>query len=468
MQRTIEIADFELPRGAITIEQLMGMENAAWEHLRAEINLRRKSAPDQPLARCRLCKCPVYIRAQSTRDGLMPLFAHFSDADPHCPWYSGINLIPDDARAAQYKGHQECALHRWMCDTIAHFLGQDPRASGIAVDHYLKPAIEDRGRFPDVFAQIAGLGKFAFEVQLAKPFAFEIAARHQHYRSEDVALIWVFRNLDAQLPQGFRDVITMQRGNAFLFDDAAFRASVDSGRLMLTAYLESEKGWLKPRLVSLDDLDRRNGRSVFVEDRRTDKLLDYCKAGRVKWLPLLEAGAPFDFDDRKVEDSFGPAWDSIRAFISQLSGWKDSWWRQFETRGRPHFFDVMSMLFSIQSSAETGSDRVFVTRYKNDGALVAMLNARLSGAMNMRYADLIETMLAGTSRSYELDRPSLRTALANARQQVQQIAPGHPLWASAGRLFPEVFDGVRRAELTDLGQLPTWAIASKISTSEAT
>jgi hypothetical protein len=333
MQRTIEIADFELPRGAITIQHLMAMEHATWDHLRAEINLRRKGEPDRPLARCRLCNSPVYIKAQSTRDGLVPLFAHFSDAAPDCPWYSGANLVPDDARAAQYRGHQECALHRWMCDMIAQFLERDPRCTKVAVDRYLKPQIEDRGRYPDIYAEIEGLGKFAIEVQLSKPFAFEIAARHLHYRAEGVSLIWVFRGLADDLPQGFRDVITMQRGNAFLFDEAAFRASVDLGRLTLSAYLEGDRGWLKPRLVALDELDRSSGRSVFLEDRRTAKLLDYCQAGRAKWFEPLGVGAPFEFGDPLVDNQFGPAWDSIRSFVPELSAWKDAWWRQFQARG---------------------------------------------------------------------------------------------------------------------------------------
>ena len=58
--------------------------------------------------------------------------------------------------------------------------------------------------------------------------AFEIAARHLHYRSEGVSLIWVFSELTEKLPQGFRDVVRFQRGSAFLFDAAAHAASDES------------------------------------------------------------------------------------------------------------------------------------------------------------------------------------------------------------------------------------------------
>ena len=467
MQRTIQIADFELPRGPVTVQQLMAMERPAWEHIRGEITRRRRLAPEQPLARCRMCGEGVYIKAQASTEGHTPLFAHFSDRASNCPWYHGNPLVPDNARAAQYQGHQERALHRWMCDTIAEILRKDWRASNVRVDAYHRPKIEERGRYPDVYVELEGVGKFAIEVQLSKPFAFEIAARHLYYQAEGVSLIWVFRDLAVELPQGFRDVITMQRGNAFLFDDAALALSLQNNALTLSCLLESENGWLKPRLAELTDIDRGTGRSMFLEDRRTKKMLDHCAAGRVKWVEALEVGAPFDFEDPIIDNQFGPCWDSIRMFVPALSRWKDKWYRQYLRRGRPHFLDLMAVLFSIQRSAETGHDHLYVTRYKNDGALVAMLNARLSGELYKRYADLIETMLRRTALADLLNRASLRTALAKARGEADQIGTGHPLWDAAIRMFPEVFDGITRAELADLEQLPAWAIAPPTSQAEA-
>ena len=109
--------------------------------------------------------------------------------------------------------------------------------------------MEEHGRYPDVYAEMEGLGKFAFEVQLSKPFIFEIAARHLHYEAEGISLIWVFHELADELPQGFRDVITAQRGNAFVFDQSAFEASVAADRLTLSAYWKattdgSSRVWL--------------------------------------------------------------------------------------------------------------------------------------------------------------------------------------------------------------------------------
>src|SRR5207249_9713611 len=50
--------------------------------------------------------------------------------------------------------------------------------------------------------------------------------------------------------------ISMQRGNAFVFDDDAQTASIEKGTLIVKCCLEDGKGaYLKPRLVALDDLD---------------------------------------------------------------------------------------------------------------------------------------------------------------------------------------------------------------------
>jgi hypothetical protein len=96
-----------------------------------------------------------------------------------------------------------------------------------------------------------------------------------------------------------------------------------------------------------------------------------------------------------------------------------------------------------------------------------MLNARLSSASYMPYANLVATMLGGTTARHALDRPSLQAALAKARQAAGQVAAGHPVWDAAMRLFPEVFDGMLRAELADFGQLPDWASPDPVPTSEA-
>lgn len=54
--------------------------------------------------------------------------------------------------------------------------------------------------------------------------------------------------------------------------------------------------------------------------------------------------------------------------------------------------------------------------------------------------------------------PSLVRKLAEAKQGGEQIGGSHPLWQAMARLFPEIFNGLVRAELQDLGRLPNWAL----------
>lgn len=458
-QRTIEIVDFELPRGAITIETLMGMPREAWEHLRTQINLRWASDSETPLARCRLCEGAVFIRTQNDGDGgHVPMFVHYSEGERDCPWHQGKNLRPDDARAAQYQGHQESALHRRLCHTIERVAKVDTRCRMSSVNTYLRPAIHSRGRWPDVYLDMEVLGQFALEVQLAKPFAPEIAARHIHYDREGVKLLWIFHRLEEPLPQGFHDVITMQRGNAFLFDEVAEAASIEQGTLVLQCYLENgEGGWLKPRLVKLDDLDI-SSRSVFVEDCRSKRLNDYCKSGREIWWKSLLAAIKENPESPFYAESFEPAWLFLRSHVPNLDALAADFRAQHIEKGRVHLAKLFAILCSVAHSAQSNAPKIYITKYRGDSALLAMLNSQLSSAEFQPCADLIETFLQSTSLANLLERESLQKKLLNARVEALQINQAHPVWRAMARLFPEIMDGFVRAELADLQQLPTWTL----------
>lgn len=457
-KRTIRIADFEAPRGAVTIEALMAMDRPDWEHLRDRINLRRADVPDQPLARCRQCEHGVFIRAQAVDDDHVPMFAHFPGGPEDCPWYDGGTMTPDDARAAQYQGHQESALHRRTCQTVEVMAKQDSRCAHSAIDTYLRPAIHKRGRYPDVFLDMTGLGRFAVEVQLSKPFAPEISARHLHYDREGVNLIWVFLELAKPLPQGFRDVISMQRGNAFLFDAPAEAESLARGTLVLSCYLEDGKGgWLVPRLVTLDDLDLTTGRSAFLEDRRSERLIALCKDGRSRWWQALQQARREKPDNPFRHDAYEPPWASVRAHVPALSSWKDEHWARHGERGRDHLASLFAILCSVAHSAERGEEVLYISRYSGEGRLLAMLNSKLSSATFFPYADLIETFIGNTVRRDLAERESFRKLATAARAGSSQIDREHPIWRVMERLFPEALDPLIRAELADLGRLPGWA-----------
>ena len=98
-----------------------------------------------------------------------------------------------------------------------------------------------------------------------------------------------------------------------------------------------------------------------------------------------------------------------------------------------------------------------MTKFSDGSALTSMLNAKLAAHAFMPFATLIETMLAAAPARDRLKRISILRSLTLAKQGAVQVQPDHPVWAGATRLFPEIFDGFRRAELADLGRLPAWA-----------
>jgi hypothetical protein len=73
------------------------------------------------------------------------------------------------------------------------------------------------------------------------------------------------------------------------------------------------------------------------------------------------------------------------------------------------------------------------------------------------HVTLVEIMLLNTSAKDRLEKPTLRETLAKAKMSSIQIGPDHAVWSGVRRLFPEIYDGLLRAELEDLGELPVWA-----------
>lgn len=457
-QRTILIADFELPRGAVTIEQLMAMPRAGWEHLRTQINMRRREDKGRPLAKCRLCEGGIFIRAQADRGDHIPLYAHYPEASRNCPWYEGNNLREDDARAAQYQGHQESALHRRLCSTIEQLVKADPRCSHSAVNTYLRSEIHKRGRWPDVFADLSGLGRFALEVQLSKPFAPEVAARHVHYDDEGIALVWIFNTLEEPMPQGFHDVVAMQRGNAFVFDDEAEAASIERGTLVLKCFIENgHDGWSEPSLVSLDDLQTGAGRSAFVEDCRSKALKQRSKQERARWWDAMKLAQEERPNSPEYSNHYEDPWSDMKSGVPGVWEWERDFWIERSNRARAHTAVLYAILCSVAHSAAAHRPILHITKFSGESAVLSMLNSKLSGSDFKHCASLIETFVGSTSLSYLLEKNSLRRIIAEAKQSEAQVDQDHALWRIMARLFPEVLDGLVRAELADLGQLPDWA-----------
>lgn len=245
-RRIIEEAIFD-GLGPLSARELIAMPREGWEHLRAGITDNR-NGKDGLSARCVACGGPVYI---TTATGL-PLFAHYQGSDPRCPWYSGKNMHPDDARAAQYHGQQESEMHRRMCELIAELAAMDDRCVSVKVDAYLPPEKNARGRYPDVLVEWRGIGNFAVEYQMSHTFQTEVSQRCIHYDREGIPLLWVLSSLDPnRVPQPVSDVVHRHRGNAFVLDQAAVAASREQRTLVLSCHMSNGAGMTHQYLSGL-------------------------------------------------------------------------------------------------------------------------------------------------------------------------------------------------------------------------
>lgn len=135
-------------------------------------------------------------------------------------------------------------------------------------------------------------------------------------------------------------------------------------------------------------------------------------------------------------------------------------------RGQAHLASLFAILCSVANSAEQGAEVLYITHHSGAGALLAMLNSKLSSAAFAPYADLLDAFVRTTPLVDLLDRPSLQKIQNNARSTHRQVDREHPVWKALTRLFPEALDGMVRAELADLKRLPKWASGPAIPSTE--
>jgi hypothetical protein len=153
-------------------------------------------------------------------------------------------------------------------------------------------------------------------------------------------------------------------------------------------------------------------------------------------------------------------WADMKAADPGLWQWERDFWTERSHRARAHTAVLYAILCSIAHSAEAGRPILHITKFSGDSAVLSMLNSKLSGADFKHCASLIETFVRATALSDLLEKPSLKRIIAEAKAGDVQVSEDHPLWRAMARLFPEVLNGLVRAELDDLGQLPCWATPS--------
>ncbi|MDP4034049.1 MAG: hypothetical protein Q8P60_14575 [Pseudorhodobacter sp.] len=425
-RRIIEEAIFD-GLGPLSARELIAMPREGWEHLRAGITDNR-NGKDGLSARCVACGGQVYI---TTATGL-PLFAHYQGSDPRCPWYSGKNMHPDDARAAQYHGQQESEMHRRMCELIAELAALDDRCVSVKVDAYLPPEKNARGRYPDVLVEWRGIGNFAVEYQMSHTFQTEVSQRCIHYDREGIPLLWVLSSLDPnRVPQPVSDVVHRHRGNAFVLDQAAVAASREQRTLVFSCHMSNGAGYDAPVLVRFDALTFPESKRPYLEDRIAKPLLDQIAALRRPYFRALRA-----WGDRMADLPL----DDLEIFAER------------------HRVDrLVAAAFSIVAEA-AGKPENFASEHDN---IKGMLNTYQNSGSLAPYARLLITLIENTSQRALLKGSvgeHLRRSIAGHRHgHVEQVGEQSAEWRLLRELLPEALDPFVRQRLKDAGALPAWA-----------
>ena len=376
------------------------------------------------------CNESVYIRSSKLNGTNYPLFSHYQGQTKHCLWHHGKNKNPNALRAAQYHGQQESNLHRNMCEQIAELVALDKRHIDYKINKYLPPSDNQNGRYPDIYVEWKEFGPFAIEFQLSNTFQSEISKRCKHYEYENIPLLWVLFGLDTttRLSQDFKDVIRRHRGNAFVLDQKAIKASLEKRTLVLTCYLRNGDGFENPVLVRFDQLETPKSMLPFFKDHIVSPQKTIIEAKRKPWFTKLK-----DFKENHKLD---------RDYCLEPLDRSDSL--------------LIAAAFSIVAKAND-RDVNFASEHSN---IKAMLNTYLHGGNLSSYTNLLTCLIANTKLNGFLDE-TVGEHLRRYKSE-NQVSENSEIWTLLRNLIPESLDPILREEWQYLDALPEWATPTNL------
>mgnify|MGYP003111153770 CR=1 FL=1 len=453
-RRTIEQA-WMRDVGPVDVNDLIARPPQDWGMIRDRITAAWNASPREIVASCMKCGSPVFIRAEAVDGKRLPAFVHFQGADPECPWHTST-IHPDDARRRQYQGRSPSPAHGLICEQLCRLAALDDRCERVAVERYLPPTQNDHGRYPDVLIEYRGRRPFALEVQISKTFQTEVSSRCEHYPREGIALVWLLHGADFRnpetLPQSFRDVLLKHRENAFVLDTEAIAESFKRRTLVLKCLLRDPKNFFSDQaLVTLDDLQHPPRGIPFFEDRLTPILTGKGRVARRPWKEAL----------RSWRDTSPTLWTAVER--GHFSGALKSLYElcpslpyQMELNdvSKYQLVEFVALTFSTMSAAY-GDFTNFLTKQSN---LQALINSKMPSNDLCRFSPILRHLLDNTAVNHLLEGTvgvHIDRAFANADGNA--FLEGECGWDAAEALYPEIFDGITRTNLQQIGTLPAWA-----------
>lgn len=238
-QQTVRVA-IDCETGEIVpAEALLSISEAEFTALRRTAmaaRVERRRGGNAMRFQCAICKQPLYLSRHIA--GLQNRWFVHDGKSPHCPWYKGHHLRPDQVKALIYRGQQEGKHHREMKQFIATWLQKEPLVSGVNQEKTtFSEVIKGEWRRPDVKCLYRGK-PLVFEIQLSYTFLSDVIARDEFYRREGIFIIWVFSRFDRSRA-AITDEAFFNRRNLFVLDEVAMKQSVERGALTFNGFRQT-------------------------------------------------------------------------------------------------------------------------------------------------------------------------------------------------------------------------------------
>ncbi|WP_299831957.1 hypothetical protein [uncultured Roseobacter sp.] len=323
-------------------------------------------------------------------------------------------------------------MHRRMCELIAELAALDDRCVDTKVDEYLPPKDGKHGRYPDVLIDWRDFGQFAVEYQMSFTFQTEVSQRCIHYNREGIPLLWVLSSFDpVRVPQAVSDVVHRHRGNAFVLDQQAVKASREQRTLVLTCHMSNGQGYDAPVLTRFDALTFPETQCPFLADRLAGPLIAHIKEKRLPYFRALR--------------TWGDRMDHLP--LPDLEPFAE----------RRRVDRLVAAAFSIVAEA-AGKPENFASDHPN---IRAMLNTFQNSGSLAPYARLLTVLIENTALrdllKGKVGEHLQRSIEGHRLGSVEQVDELSPEWILLRELLPEALDPFIRQRLIDSDVLPCWA-----------
>lgn len=332
------------------LAQLLAKEANILKRLRIDLVKVLKDPDPKYIYVCGYCRKPVRLRGGFSYSKKQLHFTH-AYPNPECKYHHGETPSVLELNRMVYAGLREGPVHQELKNRLAECLvleGEHHKnISNVQVEKNIKIDNSNWKR-PDINFEFEDK-HIALELQLSSTYLDVIMERHRFYEENNIFMLWIFHDLtldDAKRSFTLDDVIFRNNDNAYVFDDAQYKKSLDEQTLYLQCYyitylfnkdtLKIDSSWNQVE-VTLSDLTFDRDNNILYYFNSSESLLEarhaqteYIEAKkerdeRIAYLIQRKANLLADYNQyraaqRTAEDS-----------ITYHRDWLKEIWKQYKT-----------------------------------------------------------------------------------------------------------------------------------------